>query len=226
VRRWLAAAVALLVAAALLGRYVWLPRYRPSLRAGESYGVDVSHHQGPVDWPRVAGDGIAFAYVKATEGATHTDTRFAANWAGARDAGLRRGAYHFFTLCTPGADQARHFLATVPDLGELPPAVDLELAGNCAARPPAADVAREVAAFLRPVEERAGRPVLRYVGADFADRYGVAFLGDRPAWVPRPLRRPGGGWAVWQASAWARVAGIDGGVDLDVGRADFVGGPR
>lgn len=219
-RRWLVAlaALAALGGAAVAGRYVWLPAYRPALRAGESYGVDVSRHQGAVDWPRVARDGIAFAYVKATEGGDLVDARFAENWAGAAGAGLERGAYHFFTLCRPGEAQARNFLATVPEGPALAPALDLELAGNCAARPPREDVEREVAAFLAAVEAR-GRRVLLYVGDDFARRY-FRDLGGREQWLPRLLRRPGGDWRVWQASAWARVDGISGPVDLDVRRTD------
>lgn len=219
-RRWLVAAgaVVALGATAAAGRYAWLPSYRPSLRAGETYGIDVSHHQGAVDWARVRGDGVAFAYLKATEGGDHTDARFAENWSGAGRAGVERGAYHFFTLCTPGVRQAEHFLATVPDGPALPPALDLELAGNCDARPPVEDVRAEVTAFLGAVEEAVGQRVLLYVGDDFADRY-FGDLGGREQWVPSVLRRPGGTWRVWQASAWARVDGVDGPVDLDVRRS-------
>ncbi len=218
-KRALLVAVAVLAAlgvVAAVGWYVWVPRYRPSLRAGETYGVDVSHHQGAIDWARVAGDDMTFAYIKATEGGDHVDARFAENWRGAGDAGIARGAYHFFTLCRPGAEQARNFLATVPDDAELPPAVDLELAGNCAARPSHHDVLMELVAFLDAVE--AGGPrVLLYVGDDFADHY-FRDVNAREQWRPSVLRRPGGRWRVWQASAWARVDGIEGGVDLDVGR--------
>ena len=115
-------------------------------------GIDVSHHQGTIDWRRVAGAGIGFAYLKATEGSDFTDSRFRTNWTGAAAAGLPRGAYHYFTLCTPGRAQAAHFLATVPrDAAALPPAVDLELGGNCSARPAPAAVHREVDAFLAEV---------------------------------------------------------------------------
>ena len=212
-----AAVVVVLVGVAALGRYVWLPSYRPGLRAGETYGIDVSHHQGPIDWARVAGDDIGFAYVKATEGGDHVDARFAENWATAKSAGIRRGAYHFFTLCTPGDAQARNFLATVPADAELPPAVDLELAGNCAARPPHATVMTELLAFLAAVEARGVR-VLLYVGDDFADHY-FRDVNAREQWWPSVLRRPDARWRVWQASAWARVDGIAGPVDLDVLRS-------
>src|SRR6478672_1526789 len=65
---------------------------------------------------------------------------FARNLAGAQAAGLVVGAYHFFTFCRPGAEQAANFLKAVPrDRPMLPPAVDVEFVGNCEARPAVAD---------------------------------------------------------------------------------------
>jgi len=199
----------------------WLPEHRPRLRAGERYGIDVSNHQGDIDWRRVAGDNIRFAYIKASEGGDFTDARFAGNWKAAADAGIERGAYHFFTLCTPGEAQARHFLSVVPkDSDALPPAVDLELAGNCSRRPGNADVQRELARFLELVEEATGQRLLLYVGDDFERRYPVRSSLDRPIWHPRFLRRPNvDGWVVWQVMGFAHVDGIEGDVDLDIARA-------
>src|SRR6476660_2447595 len=99
-RLLLAALVAGVLLASLAALwFLWYPQHRPSLRAGESIGIDVSHHQGEIDWPRVASDGVRFAYIKASEGGTVPDHRFRENWVEAKKAGLRRGAYHFFTLC-------------------------------------------------------------------------------------------------------------------------------
>jgi lysozyme len=203
---------------AAAGWFLWLPQQRPSLAAGERYGIDVSHHQGAIDWQAVAGDGIEFAYLKATEGGDHLDTTFEANWTGAAAAGIDRGAYHFFTSCTPGDEQAAHFLATVPDGAELPPALDLELAGSCSARPPEDQVRAEVAAWVEAVEAGTGEQVLLYVGQDWADRYGVRAGWGDDHWIPRFWRRPDEAWLVWQLTFGADVHGIDGGVDLNVSR--------
>ena len=99
-------------------------------------GVDVSNHQGDIDWSLLARTDIAFAYLKATEGGDFRDRRFQANWDGARKAGLPRGAYHFFTQCRSGADQARNFIGLVPrEPGALPPVLDLEDMGTCRSGP-------------------------------------------------------------------------------------------
>lgn len=197
----------------------WLPHYRPALHDGERYGIDVSNHQGDIDWTRVAGDDIDFAYIKATEGGDWVDARFSTNWSAAGDAGLDRGAYHFFTLCRPGEEQADNFLEVVRDVGELPPALDLELAGNCSSRPDPDVVLAEVTAFIERVESATGRRVLLYVGDDWESVYPVRDRLDRLLWHRRWYRRPNvDGWLIWQVTGMAHVDGITGDVDFDVMR--------
>jgi lysozyme len=106
------------------------------------------------------------------------------------------------------------------DPGALPPAVDLELAGNCADRPARAELLDELETFLKTVERaRAARMVL-YLGEDFEARYRVRDELGRPLWLPRLLVRPRvPGWIIWQVWGYARVDGIEGRVDLDVMRA-------
>jgi len=182
-------------------------------------GIDASHHQGPIDWPAVAGNGIAFAYLKATEGTGFVDPRFATHRREALDSGVRVGGYHYFQLCSPGAEQAAHFAEVLgePGRGELPPAVDLELAGSCATPPAREQLLAEVRAFLETLEARTGRRTVVYLYPELEDRYGFAAVLDRRQWVRRlgdaPPARP---WWIWQRSQTGSVAGISGGVDLNV----------
>jgi lysozyme len=214
---------AVVAAAGSYALNVWLPDYRPRLGPGEVYGIDVSHHQrGGIDWERVAGDDITFAYIKATEGGDHVDREFLRNWIAADQAGLRRGAYHFFTLCTPGTVQAENFLATVPDDARaMAPAVDLEVAGNCSRRPTREWVHRELRTFLHAVESETGHRAVLYFGSPwdgFELRYRVQARFDRPLWQRSIAFRPGGDWHVWQLSGVSNVDGVRGPVDLNVGR--------
>lgn len=222
-RRLVVALSVVVVVVCLLGAGVWfvfLPNWRPPLRTGERFGIDVSSHQGSIEWQRVAGDEIGFAYIKATEGSDFTDEKFADNWRGAGAAGLRRGAYHYFTLCTPGADQATNFLRIAPpDQGALPPAVNLELVGNCATRPSRAHLERELAAFLARVESAWHVPMVLYVGDEWERMYPSRKRLGRTLWQLRVLRRPRQAqWVVWQVHGLAHVEGLKGRVDLDVMR--------
>jgi lysozyme len=58
-------------------------------------GIDVSNHQGLIDWDAVAGAGYNFAFMKATQGTNFKDAWFPQNWEGAKRVGMQRGAYHF-----------------------------------------------------------------------------------------------------------------------------------
>ena len=99
----------------------------PSRRKYPVRGVDASHYQGQMDWQTIAGQGITFAFLKATEGSGTVDDCFAENWKNARAAGLAVGAYHFFSFDSPAETQADNYCAVVPASEDaLPPVIDLE----------------------------------------------------------------------------------------------------
>ena len=72
---------------------------------------------GVIDWPTLAAAPTDFAYIRATVGAEARDPRFAANWRGAGEAGMRRGIVHDYSLCQLAAerDRAELFDAIVVD---------------------------------------------------------------------------------------------------------------
>jgi lysozyme len=191
-------------------------RHRYPLR-----GIDVSHYQGSIDWPAVAGDDVAFAYVKATEGVESRDARFAPNWRGAERAGIRVGAYHYFIFCRSGRAQAHNFLAVAPHgRSALPPAVDLEMGGACRTRLTGPEMRRQLDAYLAVVEARERRHAVLYVTPQFFATY-HAYLPKRPMWRRSILSTPApdGSWTFWQYHSRGRVAGIRTLVDLNVFRA-------
>lgn len=190
----------------------------------EVFGVDVSGYQGNVDWTLMKRQGVDFAFIKATEGSGMTDARFAANWAGARDAGVRAGAYHFFSYDSPGDSQADNFIAAVPVTeGALPPVIDLEFYGDYLHTP--ADKAHTRAILDRLVErleEHYGvKPVL-YVTYESYWRYVAGGYRDCPVWFSSPGVAPlFHRWSFWQYSHGAAMEGYDGHqrlIDLNVFR--------
>ncbi len=186
-------------------------------------GVDVSHHQGKIDWMALRGSGIRFAYIKATEGGDFVDPDFARNWTEAESAGIARGAYHFFTLCRSGEEQARHFLRTVRFReADLPLVADLEYSGNCSENPRITDVTREVDGFLRAIDGAAGRKTTIYTTYDFFRTNLNASHLERDVWIRDVFFEPRGvfkdRYRIWQYSMVARLPGIKGRVDMNAFR--------
>lgn len=205
--------------------HIWLNM--PSFRRYPVQGLDISAHQGQIDWPRVAQGPWSFVYIKATEGGDFKDPTFAANWEASGKTGLPRGAYHFYTFCRTGRDQAKNFIESVPrESGSLPPVADLEFGGNCSKRPSTEELLPEVQIFLDALEKHYGlRPVL-YVTETFAKTHlARGQLAAYPLWVRDIVREPrefvGRPWLLWQFSNRGRIPGIQGRVDQNV----FAGSP-
>lgn len=184
-------------------------------------GVDASHHQGDIDWPRVRADRIEFAYLKASEGSGFVDPRFVANARAARSAGLRVGGYHYFSTCSPGAPQAAHFVQVLRSApaDSMPPAIDLELLGNCTDPPARPRLLAEVRTFLRVVERATGEEAVVYAYPDFEHRYRFAADLGRRQWVRRiGSSAPEREWFIWQRDDRARIAGFSSPADLNLMR--------
>jgi lysozyme len=189
-------------------------------------GIDVSHHQGRIDWPAVRAAGIEFAFIKASEGGDHRDREFARNWQEASRAGVARGAYHFFTFCTPGPSQAENFTTLLlPDRGELPPIADVEFSGNCESWESIDRIRTELDAFLDAVAAAAGRRPMLYFTREAYLRVLEGRFDGYPTW-PRsiigPPRARFGPWHFWQFADNGRVGGIQTLVDLNVFRGDRI----
>lgn len=212
----------LAIASLAIAAWLYAINWRPSDSDYPRQGIDVSRHQGLIDWDRVAGASVDFAYIKATEGGDLRDWRFEENWRGAGRTGITRGAYHYFTLCAAGDVQADNFIAKVPaDPRMLPPAVDLEFGGNCAERPTPATLITELMVFIRKVEEHYRRPVTLYLTREFDAGYRVSAQVPRKLWLRSLVWEPSWGarpWSMWQASSFRRVPGITGRVDWNVMR--------
>ena len=217
-------AVSVAVIAAVTGAHfsgLWIPNH-PSRAEFPVQGIDVSRHQGPIQWSIVPTNDIQFVYIKATEGGDFRDERFAENWESSGKAGLRRGAYHFFTFKTPGAKQADNFIATVPkESPALPPAVDVEYSGNTHDLPSVDQFQHELSAYISKVRDFYGREPVIYAAQNFQNHYLGGFPQPR-LWFRTVVASPRvfgvSDWTFWQFTEKARVRGIDGFVDRNVFR--------
>ncbi|WP_286345286.1 GH25 family lysozyme [Frondihabitans sucicola] len=174
-------------------------------------GIDVSAYQGRIDWPLVARQEVSFAYIKATEGSSYTDARFARNWKSVHETGITAGAYHFLSLDSPAAQQADHLFDTVAlRPGDLPIAIDVECYGRyCAHPPPVAKVRKMVRELVVAVAAHYGTAPVLYATAGWNKRYLQAAFPRNPLWIRSILSPPfltaSGRWTLWQ---WSDREGV------------------
>lgn len=186
-----------------------------------TWGVDLSNYQGGANLAKIKAAGASFVFAKASEGADYADPTFAGFRKQAALCGLPLGAYHY-ARPQPGRTPAREADQLLTQLGghlmvgELPPVLDLEVAGLDDAHlvPWAMEWLASVRAVLKVT------PIL-YTGAGFAATHlaGAGVLGAFPLWLaayqahepfpPGPWQR----WTFWQHSQNATVDGVHGPVD-------------
>lgn len=192
-------------------------------RGPTTRGLDVSYHQGFIDWPVVARAGVVFAFARVSDGAGFLDPRFGENWSGMKAAGVMRGSYQFFRPTQDPRAQAAVLIREITARGglgpgDLPPALDIEVTDGVDG-----DTLKSRAlVWLRTVESALGRTPVIYtspgfwedLGADHAfDRYSlwVAHWDARCPRVPDAWER----WRFWQDASRGSVPGITGAVDTD-----------
>lgn len=179
-------------------------------------GIDISAHNGDIDFHAAVADGVQFVWIKATEGADFRDRRFSANHKKAGEAGLKRGAYHFFRFDKDGVEQAINLLETVDDRDlEMGVAVDVESSGN----PDGIDddlVKERLAAMVDYLNLRGLAPTLYCNKRDYY-RYMADSLPGNSLWIcsfsSDPIAAP---WTFWQYNHKGSIRGVKGKVDLNV----------
>jgi lysozyme len=190
------------------------------------HGIDVSKYQDVIDWESVKGmnvEGIQlqFAFIKATEGNNDRDRYFKRNWRGARDAGMTRGAYHFFIATKSGKTQAENFIKHVElQPGDLPPVLDVEQSYGV----PNKKLRLRVKEWMETVKAYYGVTPILYTNVDFYEQILKDEFDDYPLWVAHYLQKEKPriyrNWQFWQYSEQGRVNGIFHKVDFNAFNGD------
>ena len=204
------------LAAVLLGSMALLGASRADAAPDGVPGVDVSGHQGDVDWRAAWNSGARFAYVKATEGTGFRNSHFAQQYNGSYEVGMIRGAYHFARPDVGGgAAQADYFVANgggwTADGKTLPPLLDIEYnpyGDNCYGRSHSSMI-QWIRDFSERVHEKTGRWPMVYTTTDWwksCTGNTPRFAETHPLFIARYSDRVGelpGGWGhytMWQYS--------------------------
>jgi lysozyme len=169
-------------------------------------GVDVYHGNKVISFA-----GNSFVLLKASEGASYTDEKFANRWAWLKELGIPRGAYHFFRPSVNALDQAAHFAQVLGKLedGDIQPLLDVEVLDGHSAQ----EARSAVLYCLDALQKKTGRHPMIYGSPYFLEalklpvgipsalmiaHYGVSCPLVPSAWS---------NWAIWQ---WS-----DSGIDKD-----------
>lgn len=202
--------------------------YLPNAAKAEKYevmGVDVSHYQGNIDWDILSGEGIDFAFIKATEGSSYVDPRYEYNARASAKTGLKIGAYHFFSFDSAGDTQSENFIKAVGNGDNmLPPTVDLEPYGEYKSKLPQKDkVKPELDALLGALEEHYGKKPIIYTTQRAYKKYLANGYEEYDIWIRSVLVSPtlpdSREWRFWQYSDRGRLQGYsgkEGFIDLNV----------
>lgn len=212
-------------------------------------GIDVSRHQGTIDWTKVKNDGIDFAFIKIAgrgyeTGKLYYDTQYRANLSGAAAAGIKTGAYFFSQATT--VQEAREEASMIIDALKgykltYPVVFDWETAeGYRTYSGISKSTMTEMAKTFCSMVEAAGYQAMIYANTFDFERYNASTLtSSYGAWLARyPANYNGNNrrfqvgdglpsldypYQIWQYSSTGRVNGISENVDMNVAFVDFCG---
>jgi len=192
-------------------------------------GIDVSSHQGDIDWNKVAADGVEFTFIRAlyrgyTTGEINVDKMFEKNIKGAKSAGIQVGVYVFTQAISEEeaieeADMVCDMVAEY-DL-DLPIVYDVEKVSSTSGRQnvlTTEERTKVTKAFLERVKERGYTPMIYHnteMGAVLID---ISKLTEYNTWLANYNQEfywPYS-YSIWQYSAKGSVDGIKGDVDMDI----------
>lgn len=204
-------------------------------KTGNAQGIDVSHHNGNIDFKKVAADGISFVFIKATQGKSFRSSKFLQFVKDAKAAGLLIGAYHYVDDSAGSVETAKaeaaNFYKAIQDAGgigvfDLPPVMDYESNKNSYSKATITAVAKT---FLEEIHKLTGVKPLVYTYPAFIGNF--TGLSSYPLWIARystqtPADASGWTrWDYWQYSDGAaggylprgnrKVDGVSGNVDLN-----------
>lgn len=206
-------------------------------RTGKHLGIDVSKHNGTIDWQEVKKAGVEFAIIRAgnrgvKDGSLHSDPYAIRNLQEAKAAGLKVGVYFYSQALNAreGEEEARHAVALVRQSGirpDLPVFMDYEYYTTTSGRLALAHISKDRAteaaqAFYRYVTQEGYQSGIYASKSFFYEQLhpdqlsGVIWLAH---YSPNLRTDYKGNFNLWQYSSTGHVPGIQkgkGNVDMNV----------
>lgn len=180
-------------------------------------GIDVSSHNGNINFQEVKNSGIEVVIIKATEGVDYVDSMVNQHYAGAKSVGLNIGFYHFMSEKTDPRRQAEDFYNCIKDKSyNVLPCLDIEVNNY---RRSAAEITNRCLEFINRFKELSGQDIMIYTGGYFGRDNLDSRIKCYPGWiahygVSQPMET---GFPVvgHQYTETGRVNGVNGNVDMN-----------
>ena len=191
----------------------------PNPADGKFDGIDVSRHQGTINWDEVKKNPkVQYVYIKATEGSDLVDECYRTNIRNARKAGLKVGSYHYLSNRSSVTTQFQNFANTANrDEQDLIPVVDVEVCKQWTPQ----QLRDSLMVFLKMVEDYYGVKPIIYTYETFYKSYLGKAFAHYPIFIAKYPKNPndkpnidGVKWVMWQFAETGRINGVKGYVDL------------
>ena len=185
-------------------------------------GIDVSHHNGNINWKKVANNkNIKYVYIKATEGKSFIDPKYKTNIKNARNNKLKVGSYLFYRGNVPAIKQWKLFNKVVEkNQQDLVPMLDVEWG---AYKKPLKEIVPELRIIIDNMRQKYGKYPLIYCDDDqFIEMHQYfpkcpIMVQNFLKYLPHDLATPDTeelNYTIWQYSERGKVSGIPKLVDL------------
>ncbi len=193
-------------------------------------GIDVSSYQGNIDWNKVKADGIDFAIIRiggrgwGSAGDFYEDSHYRQNIEGAKQAGLKVGAYIFSQAITEAEaiEEANYVLQRIRGYNlDYPIVFDWEVVNNPDARTNNLDpkiLSKAAIAFCETVKKEGYHPMVYFNAPCAYERYDLSMVKDYDFWYAQYYTKPNFYYTykMWQYSSTGTVNGIAGKVDMNL----------
>lgn len=197
-----------------------------SLNTGTVMGIDISKHNGNIDWNAVKNSGVQYVILRcgyrgSASGVLVEDQKFKSNIQGATAAGLKVGIYFFSQAVNEveAVEEASMTLSLIKNYKiTYPVYIDVESANGRADGISKAARTSVINAFCQTIRNSGYTPGLYANKNWLTEKINTGALGGCKIWLAQYVAAPtyGGRYEMWQYSSRGSIAGIKGNVDLNV----------
>ena len=149
---------------------------------GYTFGIDISHYQGRINWDTVktSSHPIEYVFIRATMGKNKKDQQFLQNWKSAKKHNYVRGAYHYYRPSENSIKQFNNFKSVVRlETGDFIPILDIEKESIFGRK----NLRKGILNWLKLAEKAYGVKPMIYTGLSFYNHVLKGYVDNYPIWI-------------------------------------------